>query len=168
MNKRRFEIIKKATIKKPYIFYFILMFLIYIAINIFVNKLYISLSVLKGFALWFLISFLFFNFLLVPFLVALTINLSILRLKEAGLLFGKEGGAIGMGVFSGILGGACPGCFVGLFPAVLGIFGITATLSFLPFYGLEIQLLSVILLLVAANFLTKDIVCKVPLEKSKK
>lgn len=163
MNKKSFEKIKKASLSKPYIFYFILVFIIYIVINIFVNKLYIGLSILKGFVLWFLVPFLFFNFLLVPFLVALTINLSILRFKEAG--FGKHTGVAGFGVFSGVIGGACPGCFVGLFPAVLGLFGVTATLSIFPLYGLEIQILSVAFLLIAINLLTRDIVCKIPTKK---
>lgn len=165
MNKERKERIKKAILKKPYVFYFIAVFLVYITINLIVNQLYVNLVVFTSFALWFRIPFLLFNFFLIPFLVALTINLSILRFKEAGFGFGKEGGATGLGIFSGILGGACPGCFVGLFPAFLGLFGVTATLSVLPLYGFEIQLLSAAFLITAIFLLTKDIVCEVPLKK---
>lgn len=163
MNSNRKERIKKAILKRPYIFSFIGIFIIYIVINLIVNQLYVNLEVFTTFALWFRIPFLFFNFLLIPFLVALTINLSILRFKEAG--FGKYTGAAGLGVFSGILGGACPGCFVGLFPAFVGLFGITATLSSLPLFGFEIQLLSAILLIVAITLLTRDIVCEIPTKK---
>ncbi len=166
MNKGRKERIKKVILKKPYIFYFIGIFLAYVAVNLIINKLYVNLEVFTSFALWFRIPFLFFNFLLIPSLVALTINLSILRFKEAG--FGKHTGAAGFGIFGGVLGGACPGCFVGLFPAVLGLFGITATLSILPLFGLELQILSAALLTTAIFLLTKDIVCEVPIKKTKK
>ena len=77
----------------------------------------------------------------------------------------KGGGGVGsigfLGVTGGILGGACPGCFVGLFPAFLGLFGMTATLSILPFNGLEIQVASTALLLFSSYFLTKPLTCKV-------
>ena len=72
-----------------------------------------------------------------------------------------------LGIFAGVLGGACPGCFVGLFPAVLGLFGVTASLSVLPFYGLEIQAASIVLLIVAIFFLTKETVCKVDFTEKK-
>ncbi|GIU68183.1 MAG: hypothetical protein KatS3mg001_033 [Candidatus Pacearchaeota archaeon] len=159
MKKSRIERIKKAIFERPYVFSFIGIFIIYIAINLIINKLYVNFYVFNSFVLWFRIPFLLFNFLIVPSLVALTINLSILRFKEAGV--GKHTGIIGLGAFGGILGGACPGCFVGLFPAFLGLFGLTATLSILPFYGLEIQAASTLLLLVAINLLTRDVICKV-------
>jgi len=167
IKERRFGRIKNAVFRKPYVFSFIFIFLAYVGLNLFVNKLYISLSILSSLAKWFLIPFLLFNFLITPFLVALTINLSILRFKEAGSGFtvkGKEGGATSMGVFAGVLGGACPGCFVGLFPAILGFFGVTASLSILPLYGLEIQFFSAAFLIFAIFLLTKDVVCEVPIK----
>ena len=162
MNKRRFQRIKRAILEKPYIFYFVSIFLIYIALNLFINKVYITLPILTSYATWFFIPFVVLNFLLVPFLVALTLNLSIIKFKEMRPVSSKGGGGFGfVGVFGGILGGACPGCFVGLFPAVLGLFGITATLAILPLYGLEIQAASVGLLAVAVILLTRDTVCKI-------
>ena len=166
MSKNRKERIKTAIMKRPHVFYFIGIFLAYIALNLIINKFYETTNIFKTFVLWFIIPFLFFNFLLIPFLVAFTINLSVLRFKEAG--FGSHTGATGFGIFGGILGGACPGCFVGLFPAFLGLFGVTASLSVLPLYGLELQILSAALLITAVIFLTRDIVCEVPLSEQKK
>lgn len=164
IKERRLERIKKAVFKKPYVFYFIFVFLSYIGLNVWVNQLYVSFSTLNDLATWFLIPFVFFTFLIVPLLAALTINLSIIRFKEAG--FGKrEGSATSVGVFAGVLGGACPGCLVGLFPAVLGLFGIAGiSLSVLPLYGLEIQFLSSALLIFAVFLLTSDVVCKIPIK----
>lgn len=161
-NKRRIERIKRAVLKKPYVFYFIGIFLVYIALNLWVNQMYVNLPILTSYATWFLVPFVVLNFLLVPFLVALTVNLFIIKFKEMRSVSGKGSGGFGfVGVFGGILGGACPGCFVGLFPAVLGLFGITATLAILPLYGLEIQAASVGLLGFSIILLTRDNVCKI-------
>jgi len=161
IKERRLKRIKKALFTRPYVFYFVFIFIGYLGLNVWVNQLYISFSTLTNLATWFFIPFIFFTFLLVPLLVALTVNLSIIRFKETG--FGKrEGSATSVGVFAGILGGACPGCLVGLFPAFLGVFGVTGSLSILPLYGLEIQLFSVALMGFAIFLLTKDVVCEVP------
>ena len=162
LNSRRFQRIKRAILEKPYIFYFIGIFLIYIAINLIVNQLYVNLSVFTSLVLWFRIPLILFGFLLIPVLVALTINLSIIKFREMRQVKGKSsGGFTFLGMFGGVLGGACPGCFVGLFPAFLGLFGITASLSILPFYGLEIQAASIGFLVVAVILLTRDTVCKI-------
>jgi len=68
------------------------------------------------------------------------------------------------GWFIGVLGGACPGCIVGLFPAVLGIFGgAAAGLDILPFNGLELQVGSAALLIMSVWFLSKPAVCRMNL-----
>lgn len=162
LNSRRFQRIKRAILEKPYIFYFIGIFLVYVALNLFINKIYVNLSLFTSFALWFRIPYLLFGFLLIPTLAALTINLSIIKFKEMRRVKSKSsGGFTFLGMFGGILGGACPGCFVGLFPAFLGLFGVTASLSILPFYGLEIQAASVGFLVMAIILLTRDTVCKI-------
>ena len=166
LNKRRIERIKRGITEKPYLFYFIGIFLVYIALNLGVNQIYVNLPILTSYATWFLIPFVSLNFLLVPFLVALTVNLSVIKFKEMRSVSSKSSGGFGfVGVFGGILGGACPGCFVGLFPAALGLFGITASLSVLPLFGLEIQFLSAAFLITAIILLTRDTVCKVPIKK---
>ncbi len=162
LAQRRFKRIKRGITEKPYVFYFIGIFLIYIAINLAINQIYNFLPVFTSLALWFRVSFLLFTFLLIPGMAALTINLSIIKFKEMRAVSSKGGGGFTFaGMFGGILGGACPGCFVGLFPAFLGLFGITASLSILPFYGLEIQAASAGFLIVAIILLTRDTVCKI-------
>jgi len=125
--KRRLGRIRDVTLRRPYIFSFIIIFFAYIGLNLWINQVYVVLPTLTSYAVWFLIPFVFFNFLLVPALVALTINLSVVKFKELKEVQsgrkgqGKTGGFAALGVFGGILGGACPGCFVGLFPAVKGL-----------------------------------------------
>lgn len=171
MKKSRKQRLRNAF-KGRYLFLFVLIFFLYIGLNVYLNELYVSLDIWSSYNMLFLIPFALFNFLIVPFLIALTVNLSVLRFKEAGTGFdfkdSSKASVGGIGALSGLVAGACPGCFVGLFPAFAGFFGINAGLSSLPFLGLELQALSALLLLTAAFLLTKDITCEVNLEKDKK
>lgn len=161
--KRKLEKVKEVTLKKPYSYYFMAIFFGYILLNLLINQVYVNLPTLTEYSNKFLIPFIIFTFLLVPGLVAVTVNLAIVKFKDLKQVKeakgGKTGGFAALGIFAGVVGGACPGCFVGLFPALLGLFGLSASLSILPFYGLEIQLASSILLLVSIGYLTRDTVC---------
>lgn len=92
-------------------------------------------------------------------------NLSIRKFRDFKTIQGKGGGLTFLGIFGGLLGGACPGCLIGLFPAVLGIFGVTASLGALPLFGFEIQLISVVFLTIAIFYLTKETTCKINFDK---
>jgi|SaaInlStandDraft_4_1057021.scaffolds.fasta_scaffold93323_1 hypothetical protein len=157
----KLEKIKEATLNSPYIFYFIIIFIAYIFLNLFLNKTFFVFHVLTSLPLYFVIPFFLFNLLIVPFLVALTVNLIILRLKETKSLRTNQGGLAFFGVVGGIFGGACPACLIGLLPAILGLFGFTITLSKLPFLGIGLQVVSSIFLIVAIVLLTRDLTCKV-------
>lgn len=158
-NEYRTKKLKDVFTKKFYIL--IIIFLIYNFLNFYFNEVFISLPTLFDLKLGFAIPFALFTFLITPFFVALTFTLAIFKIKEA---FSLKGTGIGVaGLFGGILGGACPGCLVGLFPAVLGIFGVTGvSLAILPLYGLEIQIFSIALLTWAIFLMTKPPVCEVP------
>src|SRR3989344_5794789 len=72
-----------------------------------------------------------------------------------------------LGVVGGLVGGACPGCIAGFLPAMLGLFGVVGfSLYNLPFRGLEIQVLSIVLLIIGSLLLSRDLTCKIP-KKSK-
>ena len=151
--------LKDAVLNKPYIYYFIIIIIVYTAINIIINKIYITAPLLFTNNLNIIIPYLLLS-LVIAILVPLNINLIIIKFKELRQI-NKGSGLTFFGVFGGVLGGACPSCFVGLFPAFLGLFGITASLSSLPFYGIEIQIASVIILTVSIYLLTGKNVCKV-------
>jgi len=158
--------IRKATIKKPYVYLFIFIFIAYLLINFFVNKFYITAPTFLTLNLKVVIPYMLLT-ILVGFLVAININLIIIKFKELRRV-NKSSGFTVVGVFGGMLGGACPGCFVGLFPAFLGLFGITATLSSLPFLGLEILIGSTILLITSIILLSGSDVCKIKYKGEKK
>lgn len=152
--------IKDAILSKPYSFYFIFLFFLYLFFNIWINKLYITYRVLiDNFYYGF---FLIFFMIFVAFLTALNINLIIIKFKEYKKFNYESGWFTSIAVFLGFMGGACPGCIVGLFPAFVGIFfGSTSSLNILPLKGIELQILSVILLILSANLLSKNNVCNV-------
>ena len=163
----RSERIKKAVFESPYVFYFIIIIFLYLGVNIWVNKIYVTAPTLfTTYRLSFAIPYLLFN-LFIALLVALNINLAIIKIREYKEI-NKASGFTAIGIFGGILSGACPGCFVGLFPAFVGLFGVSATLGNLPFYGLEIQALSIVLLIIGAVLLSRETVCKIDYSKSKK
>ena len=124
-----------------------------------INQLGITIPTLFNNNLKIIIPFVVFTFL-IALLVGLVINLVIIKFKELKHV-NKVSGLAAVGLFGGLLGGACPSCFVGLFPAFLGLFGVTASLSSLPLFGLEIQIGSILLLLISVYFLTKNSVCEV-------
>ena len=159
MKLNRLKKLKKVIFRRPYVFSFILIVIGYLILNVGVNKVYITAPVLLTYNLKIVIPYLFFT-LLVAILVAVNLNLIVLKFKELKQLR-KESGLTFIGVFGGVLGGACPSCFVGLFPAFLGLFGITASLSSLPLFGLEIQIGSAIFLIISLFYLTRDNVCKI-------
>ena len=62
-------------------------------------------------------------------------------------------GSTGIGVIIATIATGCPTCGV----AVLGLFGMPLGLMIFPFYGLELKLISIILLFISLHFLSKSI-----------
>jgi len=148
------------TVKTKYI-QFILFFAGYILLEIIINKINVTLpNLFSSFRLWYSISFISLNLLIIPTLVSLTLIISIEKIRDLRSIKASKGIAPLFATFTSLLGGACPGCFVGLFPAFMGIFGSTLQLRDLPFAGLEIQVVSGIILIISLGYLTRKTVCK--------
>ena len=146
-------------------FLFIIFILGYISLDTILNKTYSTISnVLSSYPIYFSSLFIFFNVIFIPTLVSSVLILSIDKINDLKRINKKRGLFSFVGMFGGLLGGACPSCFVGLFPAFIGLFGLSLTLNNLPFYGLEIQALSSIILITSLHYLTRDTVCKVNIE----
>jgi len=159
MQEYRINRIKKATIKKPYIYSFIIISLLYLIINFIVNEHSITAPTFFKLNSLFVTFFILFQ-LSIAFLVAININLIILTIKETPRI--GESGLTVFGIAGGLLGGACPGCLAGLMPAFIGLFGISSTLIKLPLYVLELQAFSVLLLILGLFLLTRPVTCEIP------
>ncbi|OIO81418.1 hypothetical protein AUJ84_01080 [Candidatus Pacearchaeota archaeon CG1_02_32_132] len=92
--------------------------------------------------------------LIIGVLVSILSVLIFIRYKERRNCI-KESALAGIGTVTGFAAGVCPLCVAGLFPLILGLFGISFTFASLPFQGLEVQVLSIILLFLALFLLRK-------------
>ncbi len=155
--KERYSKVKSSVSRKFPLF--LLIFLFYFIVNILVNNLYITFPTLLHINVIFLVPYLLFN-LIISLLVSVNGVLVIEKIKELNQIK-KSGGMVGLGIFGGLLGSACPGCFAGLFPAFVGLFGITASLGNLPLNGLELQVFSSFILVVSLVLLTNENKCEV-------
>ena len=117
MKKYRIKKIEQAAIKKPYVYLFIFIMLLYLTINFIVNRHDITAPTFFNLNPLFVTFFIIFQ-LLIATLVAINVNLIIITLKEMPKLAG--GSFTLFGFAGGIIGGACPGCIIGLFPSFIG------------------------------------------------
>ena len=158
--KEKWNTLKRSIKGRPYLFTGV--FLGYIVLNSVINQTYLTLPTILG-SLKVSIPYILFA-LGIAFLVAANVSLAMGKFKELKSMKTegmKTGGFAAIGAFVGLVGGACPGCFVGLFPAILGLFGVTASLSVLPLYGFEIQAVSAVVLIGSLFLLTRDNVCAI-------
>jgi len=59
------------------------------------------------------------------------------------------------GAIGGLVTGVCPLCVTGLIPLILGFIGVSFSFASLPFQGIEVQVLVVIILLMSLINLSK-------------
>lgn len=154
----RWNFIKGVFASRAYALLFAVLLAAYLGVNFWLNRFYETLPNLLSFRLSVVVPYLAGTFL-VGLLVALNLTLIIYKLRQV-MMLGKEVGVTAAGAFGGVLGGACPGCFVGVFPAVAGLFGVTATLSSLPFLGFEILIPALLIALVALYLVAKPLTCQ--------
>lgn len=104
--------------------------------------------------------------ILISLLLGTLLTLVVAKVREVKA---KSLGVGVAGVVFGALAMGCPGCIFGLFPLLLGVFGIGGTLAILPFNGIEFQIITVILLCISIFLLAKetDLSCSLPKKKKK-
>ncbi len=138
----------KRLIHKPYLYWVVGIFLVYLALNIYLSQFYITARYLSIYASqlnWgkLLLGMLFT--VLIAALVAANSVSGYIRWKERQSV--KKAGAIAcVGSIGGLATGVCSSCVASVFPLVLGLFGVSFSWASLPFQGLEVQGLLVVLL----------------------
>ncbi len=159
----RLEKIKSLLKQKTYFKIFLFMFIIYLFLAAFLINYFFL-----GFELFFQkASYAFFNILatlILGFLFGINLALTVYRFKEVK----KYNNESGTGVFVSSLslfGAGCPVCSFTVLSLLIPSIGTAFSLSILPFKGLEVQLVGIILLLISINLLTKENVCKIKLIK---
>ena len=144
--------------KKPYLSYFIFIFLIYLALNIILSGFYNTILFIIIYAKtvnWVKFGISLLLSVVIGILISLLSVLLFIKYKErkeckkAGLLAGT-------GALSGLAAGICPLCVTGIFPLILANLGISFSFASLPFQGIEIQVLTIFILLTSLFLIKKQ------------
>ena len=182
-SKEFFSVWKKVFSNWKYITLTIIIALVFYSLNVFIksydslSSLYSQIGLLGSIKLFFtfFIGFrsttflsVFISIILISVLLGILFGLIAYKTKMIKSISGKTGFFATTGIFLGVLAPGCAACGIGL----LSLFGISAaTLTFLPYNGLELSALSSTILLVLVFKITKDIkkgiVCKIDERKSK-
>lgn len=138
----------KKIIQKPYVYWLIGIFIVYLALNIYISEFYETAKYLRVYASqvhWEKLILGMIFTIVIAGLVAVNSVYGYLRYKQRQQI--KRSGVIACaGAIGGLATGVCSSCVVSVFPLILGLFGITFSWAALPFQGLEIQALIIILL----------------------
>lgn len=148
----------KEVFVTPYLYGFIIVFLLYIALAIIISQFYITIIYIPKYLQtikWseLIVGILFT--LIIAFLVSINSVLSYKKYKQKKNIR-KCAAITSVGTIGGLSTGVCSICVSGLFPFIFSLFGITFTWTFLPFNGLEIQLLVIILLSLSLYFFVRN------------
>jgi len=140
-----------VILKKPYLYWVIIIFLFYLFISILVSGFYNTIPLIIKYAKtvnWFKLILSMLLTIVIGILIAINSVLIYIKFKERKNC-NKEITLSGIGTVGGLATGICPLCVTGLFPLVLGLLGISFSFASLPFQGIEIQLLIAIILFVS-------------------
>lgn len=134
--------------RKPYIYWVILIFVFYLALNIIFSGFYSTIRLIVAYAGtvdWFKLGISIILTLAIGILVSINAVLIYIKHKERKKC--KEGAAAAsVGTVGGLIVGVCPLCVTGLFPLIFSTLGLGFSFASLPFGGIEIQVIVVIIL----------------------
>ena len=143
--------------KKPYIYWLIGIFTIYLSLNVLISGFYETIQFIPYYLKtihWgeLLLSFIFS--LTIAALISINSVYSYIKHKQRQQVR-KEGVMTCVATVGGFATGICSACITGIIPLIFSAFGITISYLSLPFKGLEIQLLVIVLLGTSLYFLQK-------------
>lgn len=134
--------------KRPYIYWIIFIFLLYLGLNILFSGFYSTIRLIVAYAGtvdWLKLGISIILTLAIGILVSINVVLVYIKYKERKKC--KEGVATAsVGTVGGLIVGVCPLCVTGLFPLIFSALGLGLSFASLPFGGIEIQVIVVIIL----------------------
>ncbi|MBI2105448.1 hypothetical protein HYT56_01260 [Candidatus Woesearchaeota archaeon] len=148
----------KHVFQKPYIFWLIGIFVLYLILNIIFSGFYNTIPLIIIYAQtvnWIKLGISLLLSLIIGFLVSLLSLLVFIKYKEKKECK-KAGILVSGGALSGLAVGICPLCVTGIFPIILASLGISFSFASLPFQGAEIQVLIVFMLLTSLFLFKKS------------
>lgn len=138
----------KEIFHYPYVYWLIAIFLLYFGFNVYISEFYIIIQYLPIYLStvnWSKLIFEFTLSLVIAALVAVNMVYGYIRYTERQQI--KNSGVLACaGAVGGLATGVCSSCVVSVFPLIMGFFGVTFSWAFLPFGGIEVQILTLLLL----------------------
>lgn len=147
----------KIVFRKPYLYGVILIFLIYILLNIWLSGFYNTIKLIFIYAStinWLELVISIVLTLIIGILVAVNSVYAYILYKERRKCL-KESAVATAGGIGGLIVGVCPLCVTGLFPLIFSFFGIGFSFASLPLKGIEVQMFVAIILLISLRMLKK-------------
>ena len=121
----------KILFKKPYVYFVILIFLVYIALNVILSGFYSTIPLILVYAKtvnWLKLGVSLFLTLTIGALIALNSVLIYIKYKERKKCR-KELSLSSAGAIGGLVTGVCPLCITGLIPLIFGFIGVSFSLA---------------------------------------
>ncbi len=148
----------KTVFKKPYVYYFFLIFFSYLILNVIISEFYVTIQYIPKYLetiKWSELVLSGIFTLIIGFLISVNSILIYLKYKERKNVK-KQTLVTSIGTVGGFATGVCTACVAGLFPLIFGLFGVSFSFLSLPFKGMEIQLLIILILSVNLYYLNKE------------
>ena len=139
----------KKVFEKPYVYWFIGIFVFYLGLSILVSGFYNTIPLIIIYVKtvnWLKLGISLFLTLVIGFFVSLNSVLIYIKYKERKKCKGV--GTTSVGTIGGLIVGVCPLCVTGIFPLIFGLIGISFSFGALPFEGIEIQVLIALILFI--------------------
>ena len=148
----------KVIFQRPYLYWLVGVFLVYLALNVYISRFYETVQYLGVYASqvhWGKLILGMVFTLVISGLVAVNSVYGYIQYKEEQRVTKKSGIVACVGTIGGLATGVCSSCVASVFPLVLGLFGVTFSFAVLPFQGLEVQVMIIILLGISLYWLRK-------------
>ncbi len=147
----------KRVFQSPYHILFFCIFFLYLLLNILFSGFYNTVPLILQYAAtvdWFSLTISVLLAIAIGFFIAVNSILLFIKHRQRKECAGAAT-MTGVGTVGGFITGVCPLCITGLFPLLFSFFGISFSLGSLPFGGIEIQALTLLLLLFGYFSLTR-------------
>lgn len=139
----------KGIFRKPQIYYFIAIFIVYILANVLISGFYKNIPLVIYYAKtvnWIKLGASILLSLAIGFFVAMNSLLVYINYQKRKSCR-KETTTTAVATVGGLITGVCPICITGVLPLIAALFGVTISFVSLPFQGIEIQFIILIVLI---------------------
>lgn len=147
----------KKIFKKPYAYWTIGLFVVYLSLAVYFSEFYKTVQYIPYYTNTIkwpeLITSIIFT-ITIGALVSINTVYAFTKFQERKNIY-KQGTTTCIAAVGGFATGVCPACVTGLFPLAMGTLGISFTWGLLPFKGLEVQAFIIAILGVSLYFLNK-------------